>query len=157
SNTITLVAGTTYTLTAVNNQTDGNSGLPVIAANDELTIIGNGDVIERSTATGTAAFRLFDVAGGAALELHDLTLRGGLALGNGVSARGGGILNQGTATLVGVTVSGNTARGADGGFVWSYAMPGGDAEGGGLNSSGVLTLQGCLLQGNTAVGGQGVD
>src|SRR5437879_1172893 len=49
SNTITLVAGTTFTLTAVDNTTDGATGLPVIAANDSLTIVGNGDTIQRST------------------------------------------------------------------------------------------------------------
>ena len=54
SNTITLVAGTTFTLTAVDNTTDGSgNGLPVIAANDNLTIQGNGDTIARSTASGT--------------------------------------------------------------------------------------------------------
>ena len=52
ANTITLTAPTTspYVLTAVNNTTDGATGLPVIAANDNLTIVGNGDTIERSTA-----------------------------------------------------------------------------------------------------------
>ena len=56
ANTITLTAATTapYVLTAVNNSTDGrDTGLPVIAANDNLTIVGNGDTIERSTAAGT--------------------------------------------------------------------------------------------------------
>src|SRR6516225_6612853 len=53
SNTITLVAGTTFTLTAVDNTTDGATGLPVIAAKDTLTIVGNGDTLARSTATGT--------------------------------------------------------------------------------------------------------
>ena len=67
ANTITLTAPTTspYVLTAVNNTTNGGTdgnGLPVIAANDNLTIVGNGDTIERSTASGTLAFRLFDVA-----------------------------------------------------------------------------------------------
>ena len=52
ANTITLTAPTTspYGLTAVNNTTNGANGLPVIAANDNLTIVGNGDTIERSTA-----------------------------------------------------------------------------------------------------------
>ena len=55
ANTINLTAPTTspYVLTAVNNTTDGTTGLPVIAANDNLTILGNGDTIERSTAAGT--------------------------------------------------------------------------------------------------------
>src|SRR5438874_10433519 len=48
--TITLAAGATFTLTAVNNTTyvDGPDVLPVIATPGELTIIGNGDTIERS-------------------------------------------------------------------------------------------------------------
>jgi hypothetical protein len=93
ANTITLVAPTTspFVLTAVDNTTDGATGLPVIAANDSLTIIGNGDMIDRSTAAGTPAFRLFDVASGAALTLENLTLQGGQAYGSGVSAWGGAI------------------------------------------------------------------
>src|SRR5438309_1766929 len=98
SNTITLVAPTTspYGLTAVDNSTDGATGLPVIAANDNLTILGNGDTIERSTAVGTTAFRLFDVASGAALTLENLTLQGGRAYGSGVSSSGGAIYSQGS-------------------------------------------------------------
>src|SRR4051812_28347955 len=53
-NTITLTDHTTFTLTA--------AALPVIAVNDNLTIVGNGDTIARSTAAGTPAFRLFEVA-----------------------------------------------------------------------------------------------
>src|SRR6516162_5042287 len=41
TNTITLVAGTTFTLSAVDNSADGATGLPVIAANDNLTLAGN--------------------------------------------------------------------------------------------------------------------
>src|SRR5262249_28880128 len=112
SNTITLVAGTTFTLTAVNNTTEGATGLPVITANDSLTIAGNGDTIERSTAKGTPAFRLLDVAAGASLTLNNLTLQGGLAFGGGVSAEGGAIYNQGTLLLNGVTVQNNSAQGS---------------------------------------------
>src|SRR5262245_18463153 len=45
ADTITLAAGKTFTLTAVNNTTDGGNGLPVIAAGEKLTIIGNGGTI----------------------------------------------------------------------------------------------------------------
>src|SRR6516164_7949670 len=113
ANTITLVAGTTFTLTAVNNTTDGATGLPVIAANDNLSIVGNGDVIQRSTASGTPTFRLFDVASGASLALTNLTLQGGVAVTHnfpvpGVPtsfyslAAGGAIFNQGSLSLDGV-------------------------------------------------------
>jgi hypothetical protein len=66
SNTITLAANAKFTLKDVNNTTDGATGLPVIAAGDTLTILGNGDTIERTNGGGGApAFRLFDVASGA--------------------------------------------------------------------------------------------
>src|SRR5262249_3102531 len=61
TNTIRLTAPTTspYVLTAVGNSADGPTGLPVISGGgkkvtaDNLTIVGNGDTIERTTASGT--------------------------------------------------------------------------------------------------------
>jgi hypothetical protein len=153
SNTITLVAGTAFTLTAVNNTTDGATGLPVIAAKDALTIVGNGDTIQRSTASETPAFRLFDVAGGASLSLQSLTVQNGLALGNGVAAEGGALLNQGSLTLNGVTVQNNTAQG----YSEDITLGDGDnAAGGGIYSSGVLTVQNSSIQNNQALGGVGL-
>ena len=96
------------------DSTVGATGLPLIAANDNLTIVGNGDTIERSTAAGTPAFNLFDVAAGASLTLQTLTLQGGLATGAGVSAEGGAIYSQGALTLSGVTVQDNQAVGIAG-------------------------------------------
>ncbi len=150
SNTITLQPGVTITLTAVNNTSDGATGLPVIAANDNLTILGNGAAIVRSTAAGTPAFRLFDVAAGGLLTLQNLTLQGGLALGKGPAAQGGAILNRGTLDLNGVTATDNTAQGQAG----SSSSAGPSAAGGALWSSGQLTLEGgSTLQSNLAVGG----
>jgi hypothetical protein len=156
TNTIALTAPTSspYVLTAVDNSTDGATGLPVIARKDALTIIGNGDTIERSTASGAPAFRLFDVASGASLTLQNLTLQNGLAFGSGTASEGGAIYNQGTLVLSGVTVQGNTARGSDG--VNSHA--GNDASGGGVWSGGALTAQsGTLVQNNQAIGGAGAS
>src|SRR5215471_16076966 len=67
TNTITLTAPTSnpYVLMAVDNSSNGANGLPVIANKNILTIVGNGDSIERSTASATADFRLFDVVKGA--------------------------------------------------------------------------------------------
>jgi hypothetical protein len=153
SNTITLAANTPFTLTAVDNTADGATGLPVIKSGDNLTILGDGDTIERSSASGTPAFRLLDVASGGALTLQNLTLQNGLAFGSGTAAQGGAIYNQGTLVLTGVTVQDNTARGSYG---TSHGVPGGDAAGGGLWSSGALTLQnGTLIQSNSAIGGIG--
>jgi hypothetical protein len=151
SNTITLVAPTTspYTLTAVDNTTDGATGLPVITANDNLTIVGNGDTIARSTVAGTPTFRLLDVAAGATLTLQHLTLQGGWAYGLGVSAQGGAIHNQGTLDLNGVTVQGSSAQSSS----WTNA-----AEGGGVYSNGALTLEdGATIQNNEALGAPGAS
>jgi hypothetical protein len=137
ANTITLAPGAAFSLTAADNPTDGGNGLPVIAAGDDLTILGSGDVIERSTAAGTPAFRLVDVAAGASLTLTNLTLQGGL------SWSGGAIYSQGALTLTGVTVQNNIAAGYN-------------AAGGGIWSSGSLTLQGnTLVQNNQARGDDG--
>jgi hypothetical protein len=162
TNTITLTAPTTspYVLTAVDNSTDGATGLPVIRGGnkaDSLTIIGNGDTIERSTASGTPDFRLFDVASGASLTLNNLTLQNGYELGSGSSAEGGAIYNQGTLVLSAVTVQGNYAVGSAGQeSVNSNNRAGADAAGGGIWSSGSLTCgNGTVIQGNKAFGGRG--
>jgi len=158
ADTITLVAGKTFTISAADNTTHGPTGLPLIAATESLTIIGNGDVVERSSAAGTPGFRLFDVAAGASLTLQNLTLQNGLALQYAlfVPAEGGAVYNQGELTLDAVTVQGNSARGFDGPQDrLTFGFPGGDAAGGGIYSSGVLTMQGCLIQKNMAIGGKG--
>jgi hypothetical protein len=171
TNTITLTAPTTspYVLTAVDNTTDGPTGLPVITGRskpDTLTIIGNGDTIERSTASGTPAFRLFDVASGASLTLQNLTLQNGLAFGSGSSAEGGAIFNQGTLVLSSVTAQGNVAQGSCGttGTATKRHQSGGsggngqDAAGGAIWSNFALTLEnGTLVQNNLALAGDGGD
>jgi hypothetical protein len=161
TSTITLTAATTspYVLTAVDNSTDGPTGLPVIKKGDTLTIIGNSDTIERSTASGTPNFRLFDVASGASLTLQTMTLENGLEVGSGNSAEGGALYNQGTLILSGVTVLNNTAQGSAGSPTNSTnkaAGAGADAQGGGIWSNGTLTVEnGTIIQSNLAVGGVG--
>ena len=160
-NTITLTAPTTspYVLSKVDNKTDGPTGLPVIAAGNNLTMVGNGNSIERSTDSGTADFRMFDVASGASLTLEKLTLQNGLEDGSGSSARGGAIHNQGSLTLSGVTVQGNSAVGSSGANANSSSQNGSngqDATGGGVWSNGALTLEdGTVIHNNQALGGNG--
>jgi hypothetical protein len=82
--TITLVAGTTYTVSAPNNgdPTAGTANaFPIIPNGTDVTIIGKGAIIERSAAPGTAEFRLFGISIGGTLRLNDLTLRNGLIRG----------------------------------------------------------------------------
>ena len=170
TNTITLTAPTTspYVLTTVNNTTNGATALPVISgggkkvAADSLTIIGNGDTIERGTASGTPDFRLFDVASGASLTLENLTLQNGLAFGSGSSAEGGAIYNQGNLILSAVTVQNNVAQGSPGSSGCPLhecklkPIPGGPAAGGGIWSGSSLTLEnGTLVHNNQAIGGTG--
>jgi hypothetical protein len=161
TNTIVLTApaASRYVLTAVDNTTDGPTGLPVIKKGNTLTIVGNGDTIERSTAFGTPTFRLFDVARGGSLTLNNLTLQNGAAVGSDVSAEGGAIYSQGTVDLNNAIVQQNTARG-NVGTVGTKQHPNGgpghDAAGGGIWSSGSLTIEnGSLLQDNKASGGTG--
>jgi hypothetical protein len=154
SNTITLVPGHTFTLTAVDNSSGGGStGLPVIAANDDLTILGNGDTIARGTAAGSPAFRLFDVEG--ALTLKNLTLANGQANGSsqfmvgfdGVlrvldnGGLGGGIFNRGGLTLTNCTLTDNSSP----------------EGGGGIFNAGGLTLTNCTLTRNSAFKGGGIE
>jgi hypothetical protein len=152
ANTITLTASTAspYVLTVSNNNTNGATGLPVIGAKDNLTIVGNGDTIERSTATGTPDFRLLDVASGASLTLENLTLQGGTTIAiNGKNGMdGGGIYNLGTLVLNGVTVQ-NIVAGFSG---INSALGGITAWGGGIYSFGSLTLEGgTIFQSNEAL------
>jgi hypothetical protein len=144
SNTIALVAGTTFTLTS--------SGLPIIAANDSLTILGNGDTIERSTAAGTPDFRIFEVAGGASLTLASVTVQGGL-----VPGAGGGVYSSGSLTLeAGTIIRGNGAFGAPGDFWYGSSTPGGNAYGGGVYvAGGTATLTNVTLSSNSVQGGAG--
>src|SRR5262249_45165462 len=122
------------------------------------TIVGNSDIIERSSASGTPPFRLFDVAGSASLTLQNMTLQGGLAFGYGTAAQGGAVHNQGWLTLDGVTVRSNAAQGGAGyQIVYNIAAPGGTAAGGGVWSSGILTVESCTIQNNSAMGGRGFD
>jgi hypothetical protein len=143
-NAIALVAGNTFTLTS--------SGLPIIAANDNLTILGNGDTIERSTVSGTPCFRLFEVAAGASLTLANVTVQGGLAPG-----AGGGIYSSGSLTLeAGTIIRGNGAFGSPGIFWYGSSSPGGNAYGGGLYvAGGTAILTNVTLSSNSVQGGPG--
>jgi hypothetical protein len=157
SDTISLAAGATFTLTQVNNSTHGATGLPLISAIHALTILGNGSIIERSAATGTPNFRLFDVAANASLARENLTLQGGLTELNWPN--GGAIYNAGDLALTNVTVQNNIAIGRVGaGCSFQCNGPGGpgwNASGGGIYSFGTLLLENSTVSNNQAQGGPG--
>ena len=140
----------------------GPSGLPAIAS--DITVVGNGATIERSSAAGTPPFRLLFVGadplnpdtygyatpGAGDLTLLDLTLRGGLGKGGdaivgggGGAGMGGAIFNQGRVTLERVTITNSTARGGSGG------SGSGVGPGGGIGSDAGSTA-------NSSGGGFGV-
>ena len=113
------LGGGTFTLTAVDNTTDGDNGLPSIvdmATAGTLTIT-NG-TIERSTAGGTPDFRILRVGSGADLTLDGVTVQGGDIVGGGFGSAGwgGGVLVQGgnLSVISGSIISGNNAYGGGG-------------------------------------------
>jgi hypothetical protein len=147
TNTISLAAGL-YTLTVVDNDTGGPTGLPSVTS--PLTLRGAGAVstiIER--AANAPHFRLGHVASMGHLTLEGLTLRGGLIesaidigsvgglVNEGVLTLmwtmqtdngGGGILNQGICTLYTSTLARNYGAGIGG------------SRGGGFHNGGVATI-----------------
>jgi len=131
ADTLDLTAGCTYTLTGVDNGTDGPNGLPSITS--EIILNGNGATIERSDTAPD--LRIFHVGAEGHLTLNALTVSNGRASG---SFAGGGILNDGgTVSLTGNSaVSGNDTA-ADGGGIFN-------------GSGSTLTLIDSTVSGNTA-------
>lgn len=130
---ITLTRGCVYRLTRPNNTTDGGTGLPVITGHVSVT---GSATIARSAASGTAAFRIFDVGPGGSLRLNSVRLSNGLA-DDGVHG-GGAILSRGSLTVTKSTFSGNSSPAATG------------TSGGAINSAGSLTVSLSTFTGNTA-------
>jgi hypothetical protein len=166
--TITLATGT-YSLTAVNNTTDGPNGLPSITS--PITIVGNGAAIERNLPSSNLLlrFRIFHVAATGNLTLRNLTVRGGLIppyfCGGGVKPRslnperdGGGIYSHGPLAVIDSTIQNNGSFCGDGGGIFSAAgtltLTGSaisdnfGSSGGGIYSSGTLTLSNSVVSAN---------
>lgn len=129
ADTVVLTAGSTHTLTAVDNTTYGPTGLPVITS--PITIVGNGSTVARS---GVTPFRLLAVGTSGDLTVEQLTLQNGLAAGAGGGSTGGGMYNKGTVLFSECTLTGNSAS----------------TYGGGVSNYGTLTLNQSTLTGNSA-------
>ncbi|MFJ3233633.1 hypothetical protein [Streptomyces sp. NPDC086787] len=147
-------------LYSVTSAFSGEDGLPPVT-NPDLTIHGNAAVIER--ATGSAGFRLFDIASGGILNMDNLTVTGG-----STATDGGGILvqNGGNLTTDAILVkrSRTTQRGGGVGV-----ETGGSADlhnsrvfnnssvgaGGGIDAEGNVTLLQTTVDLNRAQGGGG--
>ncbi|MGH7762635.1 MAG: hypothetical protein ACREOY_14660, partial [Candidatus Dormibacteraceae bacterium] len=137
--TVMLPSGCVYTLTVVNNTTDGGVALPVITGN--VTIAGSGSTITRSTASGTPPFRFLDVSSTGKLNIDSLTLSNGLV--NDGKNGGGAIDSHGTLVVTRSMFSGNNAPATSG------------TSGGAINNSGQLTVKTSLFVGNVAMEGGG--
>ena len=136
---ITLAANGTYTLTTVDNSTNGPNGLPVIGSDNNHPVIihGNGAVLQRSTVANTPLFRVLYVASGAGVYIDTLEIsRGSLA----TPSLGAGIYNDhGQLTLANCVVRFNNApHGAAGIF-----------NNGATSGSASLTLTDTGIAGNT--------
>ena len=134
---LSLTSGCVYSFSAANNSTDGGNALPVITGS--VSITGNGATITRS---GSAAFRLFDVASGGSLSLSGMTISNGLA--NDGTNGGGAIFSRGPLTVTRTTFSGNSSPAATG------------TSGGAINSSGPLSVSLSTFTGNSAQEGGGI-
>jgi hypothetical protein len=165
ANAITLEAGT-YTLTAVDNTTDGANGLPSITS--PLTIRGAG--AERTTiarAAGAPLFRLVHVTTASPLLLEGLTLSGGdITIANRVfSGSGGGLYNRGGTVLLtysrlmhnqAVSCGGINTAGTV--FIIHSTVAGnrsGSLGGGGICSAGTVIVLNSTVADNQAHGGPG--
>jgi hypothetical protein len=171
--TITLGSECSYTLTTANNTVTsgsdvGSNGLPVITNSKTITIKGDDPTIARSSASGTPAFRIFDIASTGSLLLKDIHVEGGLSSstsniipcacqiipGPADGANGGGIYNAGTLTLTGsyvvlnATGDGNSTEG-------QTAGSGGDGGGIFNASTGKLTMTLGSVSANTTGNGGG--
>ena len=106
------------------------SALPAITGT--VTITGPG--ANELTVSGNNQFQVFDVqTTTGTVTIDDMTIANGSSTGSG-----GGILNNGTLDLSGVTVSGNTANG-----------------GGGIDNEGTLNIANSTITGNTSTQGDG--
>jgi hypothetical protein len=147
SNSITLGANITLFETNANNSNDGPNGLPFIKSGDNLTILGNGHTIQRSTTSGNADFRLFDVADGASLNLKHLSLKNGLVSGAATPVLQGGAIfveNGGTLNLNQVNVTDNS--------VTNSGSPSQTTlEGGGIYNAGTANLVASSVTDNSAI------
>jgi hypothetical protein len=117
-----------------------STALPSI--NHNVNVNGPGAnqlTVQRSTAGGTPQFSIFTINGGKTVSISALTMS------NGNASIGGGIYNQGTLTLTGCTISGNSVTGIN--------SIGGGIANGTTTGTAALTIANSTISGNAASGG----
>ncbi len=158
-NTIRLAEGI-YTLTAVDNGSDGPTGLPSVTST--LTIAGAGAIVTTvERAVDVSRFRIFHVGSEGVLTLRRMTIRGGDAQGFG----GGAVRANGSVIINDAVIAGNRALGAlgAGGVLGGNVVVTGTTVAGNVSSSsahvhvdasGDLTIRNSTIAQN--LGGAGV-
>ena len=111
---IVLPVASLFSLTSVNNTSDGSNALPSITT--DISIIGRGSIIRRIPSAPN--MRILHIASGGKLLLVSTTISNGNTLGSGAASKGGGVMNRGSLTLFNSTLSGNTAS-ISGGALYS--------------------------------------
>ncbi len=106
-----------------------------IAITQSMTIAGPGAAVLAVSGNNTS--RIFNVSAGAVVAVSGLTIE------NGSASSAAGILNNGSLTVTGSTLTGNTATGLGG-------------VAGGIYNGGSLTVSGSTLTANTAHNGGGI-
>ncbi|MFN2577805.1 MAG: choice-of-anchor Q domain-containing protein [Pyrinomonadaceae bacterium] len=118
-----------------------------------LTIDGPDAANQKVTVSGNNVSRVFNIQSGKTDTIRDLTISGG-----NTANQGGGILNDGTLTLINCTVSGNTAQ-AGGGILNTGMLTltnstvcnnSVNLAGGGILNNSTLTLTNSTVSGNAA-------
>ncbi|MFI8824104.1 right-handed parallel beta-helix repeat-containing protein [Streptomyces sp. NPDC053431] len=156
-----LSPGCLYTVTTPHN---ASNGLPVITS--QITLVGNGSTIRRSTQTGTPDFRLFEVSGpNGDLRLGGLTVRNGrlsTGYGGGVWVHDGGRLSVDRSKVVhnyahdgggGIASASSTVSFSNSDLMYNVST--GDGAGYLDYPQSVTTFRNSTVGGNTALSGQG--
>ncbi len=139
---INLAPSGTYSLTSVNNTTQGSNGLPAILTDNghQLNIYGNGATISRISSP--LNFRIFFIASGY-LALNQLVISNGRTNDTNGPWVGGAILSFAALSLSGCVLSDNYAH-LDGGAI--------------QHDGSSLAVDSCTFSRNTAIGrGGGID
>jgi CSLREA domain-containing protein len=143
---INLAPGSTYTLSAVDNSSNGATGLPRLMADGgrTLTVNGNGATITRSTSNLTPDFRILYIAPNATVTLRGLTLDNGR-----LSGFGAGIYNDAASlTLIDCTLSRHEASSLNAPSPTFGLFLGGAI----YNNRGTIAMRGSTLRENAAIG-----
>jgi len=114
-----------------------------ITVNKNITIEGLGasqTIVQAHADEDAATNRVFNIAPGKTVTIRDMTIRHGKVVGD--SARGGGIDNLGSLSLIQVVVTRNRIVSTD--FTTAY--------GGGIYNAGILNVIRCTISANQASG-----